>query len=490
MPVATQFAWSQYQQNIFDFVERGEGSAVVEACAGSAKTTTIVECARRIPSEDGILFIAFNKRVAEELKKRLPAYANALTLNALGFRAWRAFIEKNVEVDGNKVSAIVRAMSDDSNPEFKQGVKKLVDMAKVVGIVPEQGGMAATGLVEDSEESWRGLIDEYGINFGYGDKDDRGIALARRVLAENIRLGTEKIDFNDQLYLPIVFNADFTQYDWIFCDELQDVNGLQLQMLKRSLGRDGRFIGVGDEAQQIYSWRGAGKGSMRIVAEAFGARKFPLSVSYRCPKAVVERARQYTDKIELWENAIEGEVKELESWSPNAFLPTDVILCRNNAPLVALAFKIIRAGKGCRVLGRDIGTGLVALIRKMKALSPSDLLAKLDTHVRKERARLEKEGDEAKIISLLDRVDTIRVFVENVSTISTVDAVIAKIEQLFADDSPVGCVTLATIFKFKGLEASRVYILDFHLIGARGPEPSVAYVGITRSQKELYFINS
>ena len=63
--------WSTYQEAIFDFVEHGTGNAIVEAVAGSGKTTTIVEAMNRIAFEyANTVFLAFNKSIATELKSR------------------------------------------------------------------------------------------------------------------------------------------------------------------------------------------------------------------------------------------------------------------------------------------------------------------------------------------------------------------------------------------------------------------------------------
>ena len=63
--------WSPFQEAVFDFVENREGNVIVEAVAGSGKTSTIVEALRRIEFQvPDTLFLAFNKSIAEELKSR------------------------------------------------------------------------------------------------------------------------------------------------------------------------------------------------------------------------------------------------------------------------------------------------------------------------------------------------------------------------------------------------------------------------------------
>ena len=64
------FTPDKYQQAVCDFITDGEGSAIVEAVAGSGKTTTIVAAAKLIDRDAKCVFLAFNKSIAEELKSQ------------------------------------------------------------------------------------------------------------------------------------------------------------------------------------------------------------------------------------------------------------------------------------------------------------------------------------------------------------------------------------------------------------------------------------
>ena len=54
------FKPSKYQQAIYDFITDGEGNTVIDAVAGSGKSTTIVNALNIIPQDRKILFLAFN----------------------------------------------------------------------------------------------------------------------------------------------------------------------------------------------------------------------------------------------------------------------------------------------------------------------------------------------------------------------------------------------------------------------------------------------
>ena len=73
------------------------------------------------------------------------------------------------------------------------------------------------------------------------------------------------MDFDDLLLKPIeLFEQDpkilqkyKKRYAYILVDEFQDTNKAQYELLKLLAPKDGKVCVVGDDAQSIYSWRGA-----------------------------------------------------------------------------------------------------------------------------------------------------------------------------------------------------------------------------------------
>lgn len=484
--------YSKHQTAIFNWITGGRGSAIVEAVAGSGKTTTIVAAANLLSANLSCAFVAFNKSIAEELKSRLPKHVKAMTLNSMGFQTWARFIgqQYRVEVDGNKVRNIIQeVVPGDDREEVGNGLAKLVALAKSIGIAPGFRG----ALTRDTDENWLNLIDHYDV-----DVQDMNLAIkyARIVLAKDIETGKQVIDFDDQLYLPVIHGARFWQNDWLFVDEAQDVNQIQRAMLRRALKPNGRLVAVGDPHQAIYGFRGADTDAIINIKKEFGAVTFPLSVSYRCPKAIVKEAHNYVSHIESTLTAPEGKVESLDKYEPATFEPTDAILCRNTGPLVQQAYKLLRAKVACRVLGREIGVGLTAMVKKMKAKTIESLVQRLAAYVDRECAAFIAKGQEEKADALTDRVQTIHVFIDQLGeNRRTVPALVEEIESLFTDNNK-GVLTLATCHKSKGLEFPRVFILNRELMPspwARQPwqmeqERNLQYVATTRAKSELYFI--
>jgi superfamily I DNA/RNA helicase len=75
------------QEAIWDEMKNGEGDIMVDAGAGTGKTLTIVEGAKRMSGN--MAFFAFNKSIATELGKRLPDNVYTATFHSMGNSAIR-----------------------------------------------------------------------------------------------------------------------------------------------------------------------------------------------------------------------------------------------------------------------------------------------------------------------------------------------------------------------------------------------------------------
>jgi superfamily I DNA/RNA helicase len=259
----------------------------------------------------------------------------------------------------------------------------------------------------------------------------------------------------------------------------------------------------------IYGFSGSDPQSLpnlvaAIGAESRGVRECPLTVTFRCPRSHVELARKIVPQIEAAAAAIDGTVATIEPGRlTGAVKPGDLVVCRVNAPLVSLAFKLIRAGVPAKMLGRDIGKGQVTLIDQLRADSAIDLIHKARDWQERETARLERRDAAAsRIQAVADRAECL---IELASAAPTVSELRRQIDTLFADQAESGrVVTLASVHRAKGSEADRVFIappdrmpLRFDGDRRNGPpkvrpweleqEFNLLYVAVTRAKKELTF---
>jgi superfamily I DNA/RNA helicase len=495
-----EFKPSKYQQALFDWIVKGKGSAIVEAVAGSGKTTSMVQALKLIDPKKSILFLAFNKSIAEELKSRAPSYVNCMTMNSLGHRAvMKQFGRLTLET--RKTSIILREMVADGTVSKMEldlnwgPISKLISVAKSAGLVPKSLP-ELNSLLPDTAETWDQLIAYYDIEFA-NDLDagskERVLDIVRMALTRSIEQ-TTTIDFNDQLYFPVIYNLPLPQNDWVLVDEAQDISAIQRVLLTKSLKPKGRLIAVGDPKQAIYAFRGADSNSLNNIAKTFNCVTLPLSISYRCPKAVVREAKQIVSHIESADTAPEGSVQDLGLLKPSMFKIKDMVVCRNTAPVVRLAYMLISSKIPAKVMGRDIGEGLANLIKKLHAVDIADLRQKLEIWRNRECEKLLKKDSEANLDPIEDKFNCMTCFIE-CSGATSIDGLLAAINSMFGESS-AGCVTLSTIHKAKGLEAERVFILDAWRLPshyAKLPhqleqEYNLLYVAITRAQKELYYV--
>ena len=496
----SNFAPSPYQKAIFDKIENTNESLIIEAVAGSGKTTTIVQGVDLMPKSASILFLAFNRDIAKELGERLPDHCQAKTFHAICLGSWLRYCggKKDLKefIDGDKMRRIVKKgikLNDIEIELYISFVLKLVGYAKNAGI---------GALVEDSPKEWLKLVEHFDLQIDSEDATiSHGIEIAREALAMSIQYADRVIDYDDMLFMPLLRKCTFFQNDFVLVDEAQDTNAVQRALLKRMLKSGGRLIAVGDTAQAIYGFRGADSDAMKIIAREFKCSKMPLTVSYRCTKAVVRKAQEVVPHIEAFEGADEGEVKVLEDYMPHNFEAGNAIVCRNVAPLITMAYGLLTRNVGCKVLGRDISKGLVKLINRLKAKGIENLLRKLEQWRSREVEVAREKDNEARIESINDTAECVRAFVGMLDENNrTVPALVRKIESLFTDDeSGTGLVTLCSAHKSKGLEWDTVYLLDADDLmpskwarkaWQKKQEQNLIYVAYTRAKKNLRFIKS
>lgn len=486
------FAPSPYQAAVFDFVSNGTGSAIVNAVAGAGKTTTIVKALELIPPTLKTTFLAFNKKIATELQKRVPAHVKAATFHSQGFSAWRRMHE-NTQIESTKTRMLLQMHFSPIDADVLGSVgSKLLSVAKSAGV-----GV----ILPDTDQTWMDLAAHYDIEFSdYPEVATRQLACARRLLQLSVdaaRAPISVIDFDDMLYMPLLDNVPFYKSDWLFVDESQDTNAVQLALLRRMLKPGGRLVAVGDPKQAIYGFRGADADAMNNLRAAFNCCELPLTISYRCAQSVVRLAQTLVPCIEAAASAPEGEVLENVPVGSVKFSNGDAIICRNTAPIVELAYQLIGKGTGCRVLGREIGQALTALIGKMKAGTIEKLVEKLEAFAAREIAKYLSKGQEQKAEGTRDKVDCIMAVVNNLNENErTVSAVVKAIDAMFSDSTGGELLTLCTAHKSKGLEWDRVFIYRADLMPSKWArqawqqeqERNLQYVAWTRAKKTLVFL--
>jgi DNA helicase-2/ATP-dependent DNA helicase PcrA len=502
-------ALTAQQKDFIKSVRDTEHNLVLMARAGTGKTYTLVKACEAIPSDDKVLALAFNKAIADELQSRLPANAKAQTMNSLGHRAWQRSIgNTRITLDADKVGNLIRLRCK-GNPELWEAwsdIRTLISKARLHGLVPTGSPGKYQAMMEDTEANWDALIAEYDLS----KCRELNVSLFRELLRESIEMAfAGKIDFDDQIYMTTIWNVRVDKFDVILVDEAQDLSDMQHRFIEKMMDDSTRLIVVGDDKQAIYAFRGSTSGSLQKLATLYDCKAFPLTVSFRCPKKVVEVAKMDVPDFQHHDEAQDGHVERLTKWQAETIEQNSAILCRNVAPLVKCTYRLIAAGRPAIMTGRDIGRGLInlvnTLIKPEKNMRADQFLNLLqdwkDNEINIARAQGKPQKEEA----VIDKAESI-LAVQSYSRAVDTDALCRSIDNLFAV-SEKQKIILSTIHRSKGLEWDTVYILDDWRIPSKYAKEAVKkkqkgaeeqmqqeinlrYVAVTRSKNKLFYINT
>jgi superfamily I DNA/RNA helicase len=487
---------SRYQANILHFVEHGSGDGIVGAVAGSGKTTTLVMAARIVRCD--ALFLAFNKRIADELGFRLVGTRMvAKTLHSVGMATLTKAYGR-MTVDKDKYRSLAEREVKNVLPGSLQGERSAeIAVERTLYALVDKARLTLTML--DDADAIDDMAERYSIDLPRNDSP----LLEDEELGEALAItGAHVIDFTDMVHLPVKLGLTPAQFGQVFVDECQDLNRCQLELVLACRAPGGRMLFVGDPRQAIYAFAGADCDSFWTIQRRTDATLLALSVCYRCPTRVVALAREIVPEIEAAPNAPAGTISYVLESKLGAQVQTgDMIVCRLTAPLVSLCMQLIGQRIAAKVVGRDIGASITAVVRKVTELqgySWGTFSADLGRYEAQQEMRLQARKDaEAQIESLHDKCAAVRACFESFTEAKDADGLRALIEGLFSDENNRAPVTLSTVHRAKGLENKRVYILRPEKLPLQWPKQKAAdaeqemnlkYVAITRAMSELVFV--
>lgn len=481
----TEKLLSEEQVAILNEFESGSGHFVIEARAGTGKTFIIERGIPKAP-ETKKCYATFNKRNVLEAKARIQhSDVQILSLNSLGYK----YVLRNwngVKPDDLVEEDRIKAVAGNIPPGCIGVVKQIVAFAKNTRPFATLEDLVA--IAESRGFEPEGYYEEQGWDT---------VACCRAALAAMTaakrRDSQNRISFNDQLWLPVVMNWVRPWFDLLVVDEAQDMNAVQLIMVQKAVKKPGRLVLVGDPRQAIYGFRGADVNGMERLKVALNARVFPLTITFRCPKVVVEEAKRLVPDYRAAESAPAGEKrtvfvdKALEEVKVG-----DAIVSRKNAPLMELCLKLLKKDVPARIEGKDVGKTLLAIVRKLKAGSVPDFIKRVEAWAGKQVKRAEGRKDAEPLVDLVgDQRDTLMALAQDAGSVAEIEN---RITNLFSDsdDHPRPAVVLSSTHKAKGLEWPNVYILastytkGWHTLPTE--ETNLKYVAITRAQKTLTWV--
>lgn len=470
------------QQAIVREIHSGDGNILIDALAGCTKTTTLLKGLEGIPQRS-ILFAAFGNGIAAEAQKRMPKLPRThvvvvQTFHALG----RQIVKKHfpqVSVDRNATEALVNEACEAIYPgapfEVRRSAVQIVRYAKEAR---QARRLAAHGAQDSTNGStgvaWpaAGLIDD-GFRFNLfssklnGTQIDRTVAVARYAIAAGIDVARRGVvDFCDLIWLPAVLDlAPPSRYRVLMIDEVQDISWPQIDLLARVSLPFTRIIAAGDEWQQLYSWRGS------LGVQAFEAlkglskkpfKRFPLTMTFRCSKAVVKVANELVPKLRAAPDAEEGELLRCTLGELPLLLRQShysevqtFVLSRRNAELLDCALYLWRAG-----IRFMLNAGKV-ILEPMFVLLDRELNLRDETAFRQSiytwHTREGRKADETGSTSRREQIDEQRHMLLAALRYAKPSQIKKLLSEMLVEND--SGVLLSTVHKVKGLEADVVFLL-------------------------------
>lgn len=226
----------------------------IEACAGSGKTFTLQQVAKANPDKR-FLYLAFNKAIVEEAKRRFPSNVEISTVHSL---AWRWFAAaygrealKNLKGSYNVFD--LKSLFD-------------ADYAQLADLIVKFRGFCYSAETEPGDPG----VDE----------------LFAAVKAGKI---PPTHDFYLKLY-QIECAHRFKEHDYVLLDEAQDTNPVTMALFTDN---NCRRILVGDSHQSIYGFRGA----VNALKNARADITLHLSYSFRSLQPILDRANFFLQRL-------------------------------------------------------------------------------------------------------------------------------------------------------------------------------------------------
>lgn len=289
-------------------VEYSDGVSLVIAGAGSGKTRVltykIAYLLQNGYSPYNILALTFTNKAANEMKQRVAQVVgvdaasrlwmgtfHSVFLRILRSNAHKIGFENNFTIydkDDQKslIRTIIKELKLDDKIYKPKSVSSIISTAKNALITP-RAYAAHRDIIESDIRAKRPAVkDIYAIyatrchTAGAMDFDD--ILLYTNIL------------FRDN---PDILNHYGEVFKYVLVDEFQDVNFAQNLIIKQLTTINKRLCVVGDDAQSIYSFRGANIQNILNLSQEYGGTQiFKLEQNYRSTKTIVNVANSLIEK--------------------------------------------------------------------------------------------------------------------------------------------------------------------------------------------------
>ncbi len=282
-------------------VQSPPGPALVIAGAGSGKTRTLTFRVAWLLEQgvtpSSILLLTFTNKAAREMLDRVAAVAPAGadeiwggTFHSIGNRILR----RHAEAIGFRTGFSI--MDREDSEDMIEAVVAREGLRTTDRRFPKGSVLSEIfGLAINCGETISGILAQRYPYFLPLEAQIERVAIAY----EARKKSANSMDFDDLLAKTLeLLTTDESvaeryqrQFQHILVDEYQDTNRLQAELVDRIAAKHGNVMVVGDDAQSIYSWRGANfENILRFPDKHPDAQVYKIETNYRSVPEVLELA--------------------------------------------------------------------------------------------------------------------------------------------------------------------------------------------------------
>lgn len=289
-------------------VEYIDGASLVIAGAGSGKTRVltykIAYLLKKGLAPSSILALTFTNKAAREMKSRIAELVGERTARYLWMGTFHSVFSRILRAEADKLGYSRNFSiydSADSNSLIKSIIKEmqLDDKLYRPGNVHSRISYAKNNLITPAA---------YAATPELMKADQVGRLSRLQELYQiycNRCKKADAMDFDDLLLQTNILFRDFPEvlqkyrelFNYILVDEYQDTNYSQYLIIKKLSEHHQRVCVVGDDAQSIYSFRGANIDNILQFKNNYStAQVFKLERNYRSTQTIVNAANSLIDK--------------------------------------------------------------------------------------------------------------------------------------------------------------------------------------------------
>jgi DNA helicase-2/ATP-dependent DNA helicase PcrA len=282
-------------------VEHGEGPLVVATGAGTGKTRVLTSRVARLidagVAPERILLLTFTRRAAAAMTSRAAAMVGDTgvaqriaggTFHAVAHRVVAEYAQHLGLADVSVLAPddIIDLIDLLRSEHGLDGTDRRMPTSRAIADIASR----AMSLERPGREV---ISEQFPWALGHADQ----IMALLRAYAQRKR-ARGLLDLDDLLlaWRALVRDPDVgarlrARWDWVLVDEYQDVNRVQADIVQ-GLCPDGRGLTVvGDDAQAIYGFRGAGAGQLQEVLDRLPhAELVPLERNFRSTQPILDLA--------------------------------------------------------------------------------------------------------------------------------------------------------------------------------------------------------